>query len=76
MISVRCRNRADDETSGITGDAGECRADQQAGKRFAPDEFGKQPRAIGADAEKRRVAERYHAGVTENEVEREREQAR
>jgi len=64
----------DDEARGVADQGRHRGADHQPAQRFAPDEFREQPGGIGADAEKRRVAERNDAGVTEDEIERQRKQ--
>ena len=67
---------AHDEKAGQPADQRRHRArDQQAAERFAPTKHGEQSRRVRADAEVRRMAERNDAGVTEDQVERHREQA-
>jgi len=63
-------------------DEAHCKADEpgdgcghdQAADRFAPAEFGDQPRRIGADAEESCVPQRDDARITEDDVKGEGEQ--
>src|SRR5207237_2992832 len=64
----------DDEAYGIADNSRRRRRHDQAAERIAPPEFGDQSGGIGADAEKRGMAERNDAGIAEDDVEREREQ--
>ena len=54
---------------------GEPRHDQREHRLGDDAMHGQQARAIGADAEERGVAERDDAGIAEDQIEREREQA-
>src|SRR5439155_18949828 len=65
-----------DETRDISERAGGGGSEDQTGQRLAPAPFRNQTRGVGAKAEIGRMAERYDAGVTEDEVERQREQRR
>ena len=72
---MKWRKRADDEADGKADKAGERAAASMSPLSGSPQpNFENKPGGVGADAEKGRVAERNDAGITENDVEREREQ--
>jgi len=66
----------DDETRDISEQAGSRGGDHQTGQRLAPAPFRNQARGVGGKAEIGGMAERHDAGITENEIERQREQRR
>src|ERR1044071_8447576 len=66
----------DDETGSETDDPRHQGGGGEAGERLTPAVFRDEAGAVGADAEKRSMAERYDAGIAEDEVERERKQRR
>ena len=64
----------DDEAHQVTEQARGNAGSDQSGDRLAPAPLGNEACGVGAEAEEGRVAQRDDAGVTEDEVERQREQ--
>src|SRR6516164_8720791 len=69
MISARWRKRAMMKLVRYPSTPGRG-GDHQTGQRLAPPPFRDQARGVGGEAEIGCVAERYDAGIPENEIER------